>query len=786
MFRWLSGGSAPVVTQVKSSTTDDPLATLDKRTCQLYTVSRSNPLFSDAGKAEYDTSGYQSQRSSQSNSNSPQLLRQPRLSHNTTCSVGEWRDLQSKSTAARTSQMTSESDFSISGVEGVADASIVEYTTVPPRPVWPPASHTTSGRSECSDLTDVNVESRITNASTLHRRTVNANAHHGQEASVAHNVARPRSVDFDLKEDISPRQQYYCRSDIARKPQMIQSLAPDSIVTDSLLVLMTPAKEGSRLPADSNIPENLREAANANVPVKPIGLTAGPGMLHGIHRGSSQPALPMNYGPDSLVTDSLLVLTRPREQVERQMNEADSARARNTNSNRTANTNIVTIGSITVNHHKTLIPVNLTNSEDKSQIIPRSASSSRVDDVPPPQNKSVRSSVSSDIGSVTSLLSAGSASTLIRRDQNISADPVAFVMRLWERTGLRTNGRKLLVGDPDRIYTASHVSPGCHSSTSDSQESDTSSSRSDSGGHRRPLSQPRLPISQGWLERVSVTSDELSATTTANLHQNRKYAQQSSTTSSTAYLNQVLPPAAASDSSHEYQSVICRQSSGSDGSESSGERRVTFSADTVDNENNSGRMRRLYESHRSLHAVPPPLPPPARLRQKSSARAPASPPRTPSVELVRELTLDAAALPRISGSKSDSGVVFRPITTDSHRPDSSQQTSDSDSENTWQPVSGPSRVEDLTPSPTIPGPKRAPVEKFRGGDIKRTHNRASTCRCLWILALLGTGVALFLAILIVFQWLMDPENQSHPIPQTPLGERRETTANVRQLYDIIS
>ncbi|KAF0288775.1 hypothetical protein FJT64_012861 [Amphibalanus amphitrite] len=95
-----------------------------------------------------------------------------------------------------------------------------------------------------------------------------------------------------------------------------------------------------------------------------------------------------------------------------------------------------------------------------------------------------RSSAGSSTGSVgSSQASRGSG----RPDPALAAAPVAFVTDLWQRSGLRTNGRKLLVNEEGE----------------DESWPDAGGRRPSDGRTPSPPVPPRLPISHGWLQRLA-------------------------------------------------------------------------------------------------------------------------------------------------------------------------------------------------------------------------------------------------------------------------------------------
>lgn len=129
-------------------------------------------------------------------------------------------------------------------------------------------------------------------------------------------------------------------------------------------------------------------------------------------------------------------------------------------------------------------------------------------------------------------------------DPQTLQDPVMFVLRLWERTGLRTNGRRLLLNESE-LSSAVRGEPRELPSTP-------------TGAELRPTSTDSHVYSE-------IAPDGITA----------------------PYLNQLIPPSSSASSAR-----------GSDGSSEGGsERRVTFSADTVDNEARSSRPRSIYEAH---------------------------------------------------------------------------------------------------------------------------------------------------------------------------------------------
>ena len=169
------------------------------------------------------------------------------------------------------------------------------------------------------------------------------------------------------------------------------------------------------------------------------------------------PALTQNAAPDSIVTDSLLLLTSP-----------DLSPA-------------VTL------HPRPLTPAlpssdQLTPDHVLAQFSQVIANSRSVSMVRRAGSDAHSSAGSSSAGSVTSQTSCGSG----RPDPALATAPVTFVTNLWERTGLRTNGRKLLVNEEGE-------EEGCAGS---------GSGRTISGRTPSPPVPPRLPISQSWLQRL--------------------------------------------------------------------------------------------------------------------------------------------------------------------------------------------------------------------------------------------------------------------------------------------
>ena len=175
--------------------------------------------------------------------------------------------------------------------------------------------------------------------------------------------------------------------------------------------------------------------------------------LRGLPAPSSAP--PLDTGPDSIVTDSLLMLTSP------DLSPAATLHVRPL-------TPALPLGDqLTPDHVLAQFSQVIANSRSVS-LVRRAGSDARS------------SSGSSTAGSVGS---RGSG----RPDPALAAAPVTFVTSLWERSGLRTNGRKLLVnedGEPEAWP-------------------DAGGERAGGGRTPSPPVPPRLPISQGWLQRLA-------------------------------------------------------------------------------------------------------------------------------------------------------------------------------------------------------------------------------------------------------------------------------------------
>ncbi|XP_043193432.1 uncharacterized protein LOC122365887 [Amphibalanus amphitrite] len=169
-------------------------------------------------------------------------------------------------------------------------------------------------------------------------------------------------------------------------------------------------------------------------------------------------APPLDTGPDSIVTDSLLVLTSP------ELSPAATLHPRPL-------TPALSFGDqLTPDHVLAQF----------SQVIANSRSVSLVRRA----GSDARSSAGSSTGSVgSSQASRGSG----RPDPALAAAPVAFVTDLWQRSGLRTNGRKLLVNEEGEEETWP----------------DAGGRRPSDGRTPSPPVPPRLPISHGWLQRLA-------------------------------------------------------------------------------------------------------------------------------------------------------------------------------------------------------------------------------------------------------------------------------------------